>query len=79
MLPCRKVIPKDSLLEINKSYILPNFHYCPSVANEGKLEALNKRILMACFSKSREIFGAQKPVIKLQPACFKKLIFEYVF
>ena len=29
--------------------------------------------------KSREFFGTEKPVARLQPACFEKLIFEQVF
>ena len=29
--------------------------------------------------KSRELFGPEKPVVKLQSPCFEKLIFEHVF
>ena len=31
------------------------------------------------YRKSRELFGPEKPVVKLQSACLEKLTFEHVF
>ena len=51
MLRFRKLIPRGTLLNLYKAYILPHFHYCSSVwhfcgaRDAEKLEALNKRIL----------------------------------
>ena len=36
-------------------------------------------ILGRVSRKSRELFGPEKPVVKMQPACFKELIFELAF
>ena len=35
--------------------------------------------LGAIARKSRELFGPEKPIVKLQSACFEKLIFLHVF
>ena len=37
------------------------------------------RELGPVFRKPRELFGPEKPLAKLQSACFKKLIFYNVF
>ena len=35
--------------------------------------------LGACFSKVPRISLARRPLVKLQPACFEKMIFSHVF
>ena len=31
------------------------------------------------FSKVRELFGPEEPIVKLRSHCFEKLIFQHVF
>ena len=54
---------------------------CAKDKSSGVEIGLRVRVLTSGtrFSKSRELFGPQKLVVKLQFACFEKLIFLHVF
>ena len=45
----------------------------------GEKLSLFLRVLGPVPRKSRELFGLEKPSVKLQSTCFEKLIFEHVF
>ena len=51
--------------------------HCFLVARENKITSFT--IQGPVSRKSRELFGPEKLVAKLQSACFEKLIFSHVF
>ena len=66
-------MPRDAtVLKIQRELCHPNY--------ARKVSGLSRnRPLGPVSRKSRELFGPEKLVVKLQSACFEKLIFLHVF
>ena len=79
MLRFRKLIPRDTLLQICKAHILPHFDYCSSVwhfcgaRNTDKLEELNKRILRLILGDYLSTYDSLLTRVNTNSLCNKRI------
>ena len=64
------ILLRPNMAETADHGCLPGRYGCAHALGDGHTTGL-----VPVSRKSRELFGPEKPVVKLQSACFEKLIF----